>query len=370
MAKKPVKSVKQDKQDDKSTFKALLDAKFGEGTIMKGRGSIVDVDVVPTNIAAIDIALGVGGLPLGRVIELFGNESSGKTTACLNFIAAFQRYYFPAKERNGIAAFVDAEHAFDPTWAELNGVNMEELYVTQPSNGEEALSIVEVIAKSGEVDLVIVDSVAALVPKAELDGEIGDHHIGAQARMMSQAMRKLTSIASKSGTTIIFINQVREKIGVSFGNPETTPGGKALKFYASIRINIFKGSAVKIGDVTVAFRPTMKIIKNKVAPPFTTAVFDICVGRPERPVYGIDGMASLCEVGEKYKIITRRGSSYSYNNQVLGNGLGRSSTFLNENKDIADEIRRKIYDVALGKPIIQPDQDLDAISNEVISDDD
>jgi recombination protein RecA len=338
-------------------LKEIINRQYGDGSVIQGRNSIVAVEIFPTNIATIDLALGVGGMPIGRTLEIFGTESSGKTTTCLQIIAACQKHYFPKKERNGVVAFVDAEHALDPTWATNIGVDMDKLLLSQPNSGEEALNIVEMMAKSKQVDLIVIDSVAALIPKAELEGDIGDHHVGAQARMMSQALRKLVGVALKSQTTIIFINQIREKIGVMFGSPEVTPGGRALKFYASIRAQISKGSAVKDGDVTVGFEPTIKFIKNKVAPPFTSAKYVICAGTPERPVYGIDAAASLIDVAITFKVVARSGSHYKYGKQILGNGMGNASKFLRENPDMFEEIKQKTYTEAFGSIEPIPAQD-------------
>jgi len=340
MAKKEAKAIPTTLEG----LKNLCDKDYGDGTIMIGRGAIIAVDVFPTGVATIDKALGVGGLPLGRTMELFGTESSGKTTTCLQFIAACQQYYFPKKKRNGVAAFIDAEHAFDPIWAEKIGVDMDTLIMSQPGSGEEALQIAEIMAKSKLVDLVVIDSVAALTPKAELMGEIGDHHVGAQARMMSQAMRKMVAVTSKSGCTIIFINQIREKIGVMFGNPEVTPGGRALKFYTSIRAQISKGSAIKDGDVTIGFRPKIKFIKNKVAAPFTSAEYDICVGHSSRPIHGIDVIASLLDAGLDEKIITKKGNFYWFGKENLGNGRNRALKLLRAEEKLTAELKKQIYD--------------------------
>ncbi len=305
---------------------------------------IVRVDTFPTYVATIDRALGCGGLPQGRIMELFGWESSGKTTTCLQFISACQRHYFPdPKGRQGVAAFIDAEHSFDPDWATKCGVHTDDLLFSQPGSGEEAFDIVERLAESGLVDLIVVDSVAALVPQVELDGAAADITIGAQARLMSKGLRKIRGKAHSTKTTVIFINQLRQKIGVMFGNSDTTSGGNALKFYASIRAQVNKGSPLKVGDVTVGFRPTIKFIKNKVAPPFTTAEFEICVGKPERPVSGIDEVASLIEVGEELKIIEKASSWYSLGGQRLGNGLMAATTLVRESPKIMQLLREKIY---------------------------
>ncbi len=368
------KSIKNsDDNLSEDTFTDMIeeiDKEFGLGSLMLFSGPLVKVDSFPTGVMSLDLALGVDGLPIGRVIELFGAESSGKTTLTLQLIAACQRHYFEDKKRFGRAVFVDAEHALDPEWASNIGVRIDKLPISQPMHGEEALNIVEKLVLSGRVDLIIVDSVAALVPLEEIQGEVGEHHIGAQARMMSQACRKLSAIAGKQKTTIIFINQVREKIGVKFGNPEVTPGGRALKFYASIRMEVIKGSAVKIGDATVGFRPTVKVVKNKVAPPFKKANFDICFGHPERPVYGIDCMSSMIDVAEQFGIIGKKGSHYSYDKIVLGNGLANSSKYLRENPDTANEIREKIRGKTFGNISVANVTSLDPIDDEIIDSDD
>lgn len=313
---------------------------------MVGRGTIVNVKSFSTDVAAIDVALGCGGLPQGRIMEVYGPESSGKTTTCLQFIAACQRHTFEEKDREGVAAFIDAEHALDPMWAERIGVDMDQLLLSQPNSGEEAFDIIEMMVKSKLVDLIIVDSVAALVPKVELEGELTDANVGAHARLMSKALRKLKGHISNSQTTVIFINQIREKVGVMFGSPETTPGGRALKFYASIRGEVRRGSTLKDGDNVVGFRTSMKMVKNKVAPPFMRAEFDICVGREERPIFGIDEFASLLDVAEEQKVITRKGSYFRYGETVLGNGLAKASAFLQDNPEMVAEIRNKTYSKA------------------------
>ncbi len=350
-----------------------IDKEFGTGSLMPGlkAGALVHVDVFPTNIAAIDVALGCGGVPQGRILEIFGPESSGKTTTCLQLVAACQTHYFKNKKRYGRVVFIDAEHALDPDWATKIGVNMSKLAISQPGNGEEALKIAEKLTKTGKVDLIVVDSVAALTPKAEIDGEIGDHHVGAQARMMSQAMRKLVSLCAKTKTTIIFINQVREKIGVMFGNNQVTPGGRALKFYSSIRGEISKGSALKDGDTVIGFRPSLKFIKNKVAAPFTRAEYDICVGAKERPICGIDKMSSLIDIGARKDvgIITIKGSWYAYGDMKLGNGMSNASMFLRNNETLANTIREEIYAKVFGN--VDGSKLLpDPIDNDIIDSDD
>ncbi len=303
---------------------------FGEGSIMKlnatGTGGIPGIS---TGALSLDLALGGRGFPRGRIIELYGPESSGKTTLALHTIAS-------AQKAGGIAAFIDAEHALDPSWARKIGVNLDDLLVSQPSYGEEGLQIAEMLIKSNAVDLIVVDSVAALVPKAELDGEIGDSHVGLQARMMSQAMRKLTGAISKSKTTVIFINQIREKIGVMFGSPETTPGGRALKFYSSARVDVRRIASLKDGDVQIGIRMRAKIVKNKVAPPFRIAEFDMY------NTSGISMEADLLDLAVEEKIIDRSGSWFSYGKNKLGQGRDRARVFLEENPDIVVEVRNKV----------------------------
>lgn len=319
----------------------------GAGAIMQGRNTIVPVDVFPTGIATIDRALGCGGIPQGRIIELFGMESSGKTTTCLNLIAACQKHFFPKKERNGVAAFVDAEHAFDPIWAAKCGVDTDSLLFSQPNSGEEAFDIVLRLVESSLIDLVVVDSVANLVPMKELDGDMGDSNIGAQARLMSQGLRKISAKLNNSKTTVIFINQVRNKIGVMFGSPETTPGGLALKFYSSVRGDIRKGSPIKDGDTVLGFRPTIKFIKNKCAPPFTSAEFEICVGHPKRPVCGIDPIPSLIEVGGDLHIIEKSSSYFIFDEKNKANGLAAATSYLRDHPEVQEMLKEKIYGVLL-----------------------
>jgi len=311
---------------------------------MKGRHAIIDVDSFPTGVISIDRAFGCGGVPLGRIMELYGTESSGKTTTTLRFIAACQKHFFKKKNRQGIAAFVDAEHSLDPEWASKNGVNMEELIISQPDSGEDALNIVETLVKSGQVDLVVVDSVAALVPKKELEGEVGDHHVGAQARMMSQGLRKLKGVASHSQATVIFINQIREKVGVVFGNPEITPGGKALKYYATIRAEISRKDIIKDGDTPVGITTRIKMVKNKAAAPFATGEYQICFGKPARPVFGIDEAASMVTIAEELNIVKRKGSSYKFGDTTLGNGIANTLAFLRKNAEVYGAIEQQTYD--------------------------
>ncbi len=304
--------------------------KFGEGAIMKlGSAPKVDVGVVPTGSLGLDAALGVGGLPRGRIVEIFGPESSGKTTLTLHVIAEAQKL-------GGICAFIDAEHAMDPEYAKKLGVNINELLISQPDNGEQALEITESIVRSGKVDVLVIDSVAALTPKDEIEGDMGAQHVGKQARLMSQALRKLTAIAHKSNTVIIFINQIRMQIGVMFGNPETTPGGKALKFYSSVRIDIRKIAQIKKGDDVVGARTKVKIVKNKVAAPFKTTEFDIMYNE------GISKQGELLALGEKFKLVTKSGTSYNYGEEKLGRGYDAARTFLRENPKVGNALEKAI----------------------------
>ena len=307
-----------------------IEKQFGKGSIMRlGDASTLDVDAIPTGALPLDVALGVGGIPRGRIIELYGNESSGKTTLGLHIIAE-------AQKMDGIAAFIDAEHALDPKYAGNLGVNIDNLLISQPNNGEEALEITESLIRSNAVDLIIVDSVAALVPKAELEGEMGDSHVGLQARLMSQAMRKLSGAISKSKTSVIFINQIREKIGVMFGNPETTPGGRALKFYSSVRIELRRSQTIKDGDEIIGSHARAKVVKNKVAAPFRQAEFDIMYGT------GISRSGCILDLGEETGVIDRAGSWYSYGEERLGQGRQNSKEFMEENPEIMEEMERKI----------------------------
>lgn len=307
-----------------------IEKQFGQGSIMRlGEATALNVEVIPTGALPLDIALGVGGVPRGRIIEIYGPESSGKTTLALHIIAE-------AQKEGGIAAFIDAEHALDPRYSENLGVNIDNLLISQPNNGEEALEIAEALVRSNAIDVIVIDSVAALVPRAELDGEMGDSHVGLQARLMSQAMRKLSGAISKSKTVCIFINQIREKVGVMFCNPETTPGGRALKFYASVRMEIRRIQSIKDGDESIGSQTRVKVVKNKVAPPFRQATFDIMYGT------GISTSGCILDMGVDMGIIDRAGSWYSYGDERLGQGRENAKSFLEENPDIMQEIDRKI----------------------------
>ena len=308
-----------------------IDKQFGKGSIMRlgDSDAIKDIEVVSTGSLGLDIALGVGGLPRGRVVEIYGPESSGKTTLTLQVIAEMQKI-------GGTAAFIDAEHALDPLYAQKIGVNVQELLISQPDNGEQALEIVDMLVRSGSVDVVVVDSVAALTPRAEIEGEMGDHQMGLQARLMSQALRKLTANIKRSNTMLIFINQIRMKIGVMFGNPETTTGGNALKFYASVRLDIRRIGAIKKGDEILGNETRVKVVKNKVAPPFKKAEFDILYGE------GISREGEIVELGVLHNLVEKAGSWYSYNGEKIGQGKDNSREYLKENPDIANEIELKI----------------------------
>ncbi|GIN21414.1 MAG TPA: recombinase RecA [Bacillus bacterium] len=307
-----------------------IEKQFGKGSIMKlGEQTDRKVSTIPSGSLALDIALGVGGYPRGRVIEIYGPESSGKTTVALHAIAE-------AQARGGTAAFIDAEHALDPVYAQKLGVNIDELLLSQPDTGEQALEIAEALVRSGAIEILVIDSVAALVPKAEIEGEMGDSHVGLQARLMSQALRKLSGAINKSKTIAIFINQIREKVGVMFGNPETTPGGRALKFYSSVRLEVRRAEQLKQGQDVVGSKTRIKIVKNKVAPPFRTAEVDIMYGE------GISREGEIIDMGSELDIIQKSGSWYSYNDERLGQGRENAKLFLKENEDLRREIMFKI----------------------------
>ena len=318
---------------------AGIEKQFGKGSIIRmGERAVQDIQVIPTGCLDLDIALGVGGLPRGRVIEIYGPESSGKTTVALHVVAEAQR-------TGGVAAFIDAEHALDPVYAKKLGVDIDQLYVSQPDTGEQALEICEALVRSGAIDIVVIDSVAALVPKAEIDGEMGDSFVGLQARLMSQALRKLTGIVNKTNCTCIFINQLREKVGVMYGNPETTPGGRALKFYASVRIDIRRGEQLKDGSEVVGNRTKAKIVKNKVAPPFRVAEFDILYGE------GISKEGSLLDAAVTLDIIHKSGAWFSYGDQRIGQGRENTRKYLKENPEFAREIDALVRAEMMGKKV-------------------
>ncbi|MEH7418682.1 recombinase RecA [Neobacillus drentensis] len=307
-----------------------IEKQFGKGSIMKmGEQTETRISTVPSGSLALDTALGVGGYPRGRIIEIYGPESSGKTTVALHAIAEVQA-------KGGQAAFIDAEHALDPTYAQKLGVNIDELLLSQPDTGEQALEIAEALVRSGAVDIIVIDSVAALVPKAEIEGEMGDAHVGLQARLMSQALRKLSGAINKSKTIAVFINQIREKVGIMFGNPETTPGGRALKFYSTIRLEVRRAETLKQGNEMVGNRTKIKVVKNKVAPPFRTAEVDIMYGE------GISKEGEIIDLGSELDIVQKSGSWYSYNNERVGQGRENAKLFLKENPAIRDEINQKI----------------------------
>ena len=314
-----------------------IEKQYGKGSIMRlgdDAGSI-EIDVIPTGCLALDIALGIGGLPRGRIIEIYGPESSGKTTVALHAIAE-------AQKMGGVAAFIDAEHALDPVYAKKLGVKLDDLYVSQPDTGEQALDICDALVRSSAVDIIVIDSVAALTPKAEIEGDMGDSHVGLQARLMSQALRKLTGIVNKSNTCVIFINQLREKVGVMFGNPETTTGGKALKFYASMRLDIRRTDTLKDADGAVGSRTKAKIVKNKLAPPFRQAEFDIVFGE------GISQEGCIIDLGVQFDVLGKSGAWFSYNGEKVAQGREKMRLFLKENPEIAKEIEDKIRAAAKG----------------------
>ena len=329
--------IERDDRQDRERMKAVdlavgqIEKQFGKGSIMRlgQKGAIQPIDAIPTGAISIDYALGVGGVPRGRVVEIFGPESSGKTTLALQIIAEAQKL-------GGMAAFVDAEHALDAAYSQKLGVDLDNLLVSQPDNGEQALEIVEVLIRSGGVDVVVVDSVAALVPKAEIEGEMGEAQMGLQARLMSQALRKLTGVVSKSKTCLIFINQLREKIGVMFGNPETTTGGRALKFYASVRMDIRRIASIKDGDVVVGGRTRVKVVKNKVAPPFREAEFDMMYGE------GISRTGDLLDLAVDKRIVEKSGAWFAYGGERLGQGRENSKQFLKENPDVCKAIEERV----------------------------
>ena len=336
--------MKDDKEKALSAALGQIERQFGKGSIMKlGDNNAMDVETVSTGSLGLDIALGAGGLPLGRVVEIYGPESSGKTTLTLEVIAEAQR--------NGkVCAFIDAEHALDPIYAEKLGVNINDLLVSQPDTGEQALEICDMLSRSGAIDIIVVDSVAALTPKAEIEGDMGDSHMGLQARMLSQAMRKLTANLKKSNTMLIFINQIRMKIGVMFGNPETTTGGNALKFYASVRLDIRRTGAVKDGDEIVGNETRVKVVKNKVSPPFKQAEFQILYGE------GINSLGELIELGVKNNLVEKAGAWYSCNGERIGQGKANATKYLEEHPEMAKDLDAKLRDMFLCKTIVAEEE--------------
>ena len=341
MVKKETADISPSQQSEKlkalQAAMAKIEKDFGKGSIMKlGEEKIDNIEVIPSGSIALDYALGVGGYPKGRIVEIYGPESSGKTTLAIHAIAE-------AQKQGGIAAFIDAEHAFDRFYAANLGVNVDELLISQPDNGEQALDIADQLIRSAAVDIIVIDSVAALTPKAELEGDMGDNKVGLQARLMSQALRKLTATISKTNTTCIFINQLREKIGVMFGNPETTTGGNALKFYASVRLDIRKSSSIKDGDNVIGNEVKVKVVKNKVAPPFRRAEFEIMYGE------GICRIGEVVDLGVDFGILEKSGSWYSYNGSKLGQGKEATKRVVRDNPELCDEITSKIYEAMNAK---------------------
>lgn len=321
----------EDKKKALDAAISKLEKDFGKGTVMKlgDASSHISVETVPTGSLSLDIALGLGGVPRGRVIEVYGPESSGKTTITLHMIAEVQK-------RGGIAGFIDAEHALDPVYAKNIGVNIDELYISQPDSGDQALEIAETMARSGAMDIIVIDSVAALVPRQEIDGDMGDTHVGLQARLMSQALRKLTPVISKSNCIVVFINQLREKVGVMFGNPETTTGGRALKFYASVRMDVRKAEALKQNGEMVGNHTKVKIVKNKIAPPFKEAEFDIMFGK------GISKEGDILDLAASIDVVNKSGAWYAYNGEKIGQGRENAKTYLSTHPEVMDEIEAKV----------------------------
>ena len=339
-------SIQEEKLKALEHALADLDKQFGKGAVMKMGSDAVnrDIPVIPTGCLTLDYALGVGGIPRGRIVEIYGPESSGKTTVALHVVAE-------AQKAGGIAAFVDAEHALDPLYAKKLGVNIDELYVSQPDTGEQALEITEALVRSGALDVVVIDSVAALVPKAEIDGEMGDSFVGLQARLMSQALRKLTGVINKTGCVAVFINQLREKVGVMYGNPETTPGGRALKFYSSVRLDVRKGEALKNGAEIIGNHTKVKVVKNKVAPPFRVAEFDIIYGE------GISREGTLLDMAVEYGIITKSGAFFSYGDQRIAQGRDNARVYLRNNPELTAEIDQKVRAILFAPKDITPDEE-------------
>jgi recombination protein RecA len=339
-----------DREKALATALAQIDRQFGKGSVMRlGEDVRPPIEVIPTGSIALDVALGIGGLPRGRVVEIYGPESSGKTTVALHAVASAQR-------AGGIAAFVDAEHALDPEYAKKLGVDTDALLVSQPDTGEQALEIADMLIRSGALDIIVIDSVAALVPKAEIEGEMGDSHVGLQARLMSQALRKITGALNNSGTTAVFINQLREKIGVMFGSPETTTGGRALKFYASVRLDVRRIETLKDGSDPVGSRTRVKVVKNKVSPPFKQAEFDILYG------IGISREGGLIDMGVEHGFVRKSGAWYTYEGDQLGQGKENARSFLRDNPDLANELEKKIKEkLGIGPRVDAPGTDAAAV---------
>jgi len=331
--------VREDKKKALDSALAQIEKAYGKGSVMKlgDSGANMNIETIPTGSLSLDIALGLGGVPKGRIIEIYGPESSGKTTVALHMVAE-------AQKRDGIAGFIDAEHALDPVYAKNIGVDIDNLYISQPDNGEQALEIAETMVRSGAIDIVIIDSVAALVPKAEIDGDMGDSHVGLQARLMSQALRKLTAAISRSNCVVVFINQLREKVGIMFGNPETTTGGRALKFYSSVRMDVRRVEALKQGGEVIGNRTRIKVVKNKVAPPFKEAEFDIMFGK------GISREGDILDLAAKINVIEKSGAWYSYQGDKIGQGRENAKLFLRENPDIMAEVERRVRQ-EMGLPV-------------------
>lgn len=323
--------VKEEKQKALDAALAQIEKQFGKGSVMKlgDKGANMQIETIPTGCLSLDLALGLGGIPKGRIIEVYGPESSGKTTVALHMVAEVQK-------RGGIAGFIDAEHALDPVYAKNIGVDIDNLYISQPDNGEQALEITETMVRSGAIDIVVVDSVAALVPKAEIDGDMGDSHVGLQARLMSQALRKLTAVISKSNCTVIFINQLREKVGVMFGSPETTTGGRALKFYSSVRLDVRRIEALKQSGETIGNRTRVKVVKNKIAPPFKEAEFDIIFGE------GISTVGDILDLAADAGIVNKSGAWYAYEGNKIGQGRENTKQYLKEHTEMLQEIEQKV----------------------------
>ena len=336
---KKIDTTNQDKDKALEQVMAEIEKQFGKGAIMKlGEETHYEIETTPSGSLGLDIALGAGGFPKGRIIEVYGPESSGKTTIALQAVAEVQK-------RGGRAAFIDAEHALDPVYAKNLGVNIDELLLSQPDTGEQALEICEALVRSNAVSIVVIDSVAALVPQAEIEGEMGDSHVGLQARLMSQALRKLSGIINKTNTTAIFINQLREKVGVLFGNPETTPGGRALKFYASVRLDVSRGEQIKLGDSVIGNKTNIKVVKNKIAPPFKVATVDIMYGE------GVSHVGELVDIASDLGIMDKSGAWYSYHGEKIGQGRENTKIFLKNNPEIANEIENQIREHYGFKPI-------------------